>query len=209
VSFFTNTSLLALTEYRDNEFNELPADRDKPMNAIFIVQPGLEAKQGNFSVKGALAVQQFSLVNHDAHSTSWIRSSRSYTLINPNWDVSLAKIAGPYGVSFSGEFSHNVNSSADGDTNAYLLQVGFGDEKLSKFKTWQVKAAYRRLETNAIPVGFGQTSAYNADPGKGWECFLGLGLLKDLAFNATFYNMTDLGGNRPQLVSQFDLVYKF
>jgi hypothetical protein len=57
--------------------------------------------------------------------------------------------------------------------------------------------------------GFGQTSAYDAEPGKGWELFFGYGLVKGLAFNATFYIMTDIEGNRPQNVSQFDLIYKF
>ncbi|MDR1726548.1 MAG: putative porin [Acidobacteriota bacterium] len=204
-AFFANAGLFALNEYRDYDDNGTQADL--PMNAIFIVQPGVEVKRGRFSLKGAFAVQQFSLVNHDA--SGWIKADRSYTLLNPDWDVSILNVAGPYRVNFSGEFSHNVNGSADGDAGAYLLSMGFGDEKIDKFKAWQVAAAYRRVEEDAIPVGMGQTSAYNAEPGKGWEYSFGLGLLKALSFNATVYHMTNLDGERPQLIGQFDLVYKF
>ena len=202
VTFFTNGGLYALTEYRDNQ-----RQVDIPMNAIVIVQPGIEAKRGKLSVKGALAVQQFSLVNHA--TTSWIRSNTSYTLINPAWDVRLNNLVSSYGLNFNGEYSKNVNDSADQDTVAYILSFGFGSASLNNFKTWQIAAAHRRLETYAIPIGFGDTSAYNADPGRGWEYSAGFGLLKDLSVTAKFFNMTDLGGDRSQLVSQFDVIYKF
>lgn len=200
VKFFTNAGLYVLTEYRDYQ-----RQMDIPTNAIVIVQPGLDVRKGNFSAKGAVAIQQFSLVNHS--QSGWIKANHSFSLINPSWEVSFTKES--YGISFNGEYSDNVNASVERDTHAYLFSLGFGSNKIDRFKEWQVKAAYRRVETNAIPLGFGNTSAYNADPGKGWEYFLGFGLLKDLVFNATFYDMTDLAGNRPQLVSQLDVIYRF
>ena len=202
VSFFTNGGVFALTEYRDNELQA-----DIPMNAIVILQPGIEAKQGNFSVKGALSFQQFSLVNHS--TTGWIKSNTSYTLINPAWDVRLNNLVSSYGLNFNGEYSNNINDNVDQDTAAYILSFGFGSASLNNFKTWQLAAAYRRLEANAIPIGYGDTTAYNAEPGKGWEYSAGFGLLKNLSATAKFYNMTDIAGNRSQLVSQFDVVYKF
>ena len=203
VSFFTNVGIYALTEYRDNELNA-----DIPMNAIVILQPGIEAKQGNFSFKSALSFQQFSLVDHSTNTT-WIKSNTAYTLINPAWDIRFNNLVSSYGINFNGEYSSNINDNVDQDTAAYILSFGFGNASLNNFKTWQIAAAYRRLEANAIPVGFGDTTAYNAEPGKGWEYSVGFGLLKDLSFTAKFYNMTNIAGDGPQLVSQFDLVYKF
>jgi len=155
-------------------------------------------------------------VNHSkaSHSGSnWIKSNHSFTLINPNLEVKLSKVAKDYGISFSAEFSKNVNSADDlkieEDTIAYLLQVGFGSDKIAKGKDWQIKYARRLLEENAIPRGFGNTSAYNAEPHQGNEYFFGVGLVKNLVFNATFFQLTNTKGKLPQLVSQFDLIYKF
>ena len=202
ITFFTNSGLYALTEYYDYQ-----RQVDVPMNAIVIVQPGIEAKYGELNVKGALAVQQFSLVNHS--TTSWIRSNTSYTLINPAWDVRFNNLVSSYGANFNGEYSKNVNENAEQDTVAYILSFGFGSASLNNFKTWQIAVAHRRLERYAIPIGFGDTSAYNADPSRGWEYSAGFGLLKDLSVTAKFFNMTDLQSNLPQLVSQFDVIYKF
>ena len=65
------------------------------------------------------------------------------------------------------------------------------NNQFNNFKTWQIAVANRRLENNALPTGFGGTSACNADPGKGWEYSTVTGLLKDLSFTAKFFNMTD------------------
>ena len=204
LDFFLNGGLFALTEYRDNEWG-----LDTPMNIIAVVQPGIEYRRGGLLTKGAVAVQQFSLVNHDISSNTWIRSNRSHTLITSAWDVSYPNLVGSYGPMFAGEYSKNMHENADSDSQAYLIQAGFGNEKIDRFKAWQVKAAYRRRELNAIPYGFGQTSAYDGEPGKGWEYFVALGLTGRLAFNATLYDMNNLDGALPQLVSQFDLVYRF
>lgn len=216
VNFFANAALFALTANRywyDNETS------DVPMHAVVVAQPGLEYKEKNFSLKGAFAIQQFSLTGHPS---SWISSDRSFTLINPTLELKLSKLVSSYGITFNGEFSKNVNDcdinksprscadeTANDNTNTYLLQVGFGSDRVSAPKDWQIKAAYRRLENNALPRGMGQVDAYNADPGKGWEYYLTLGLIKDLSFNASFFIMTDIDGNRPQNVCKFDLIYKF
>jgi hypothetical protein len=55
----------------------------------------------------------------------------------------------------------------------------------------------------------GQTSAYNGDPGKGWEFFGAFGLHRSFAVNATIYNMTNLEDERSQMVTQLDLIYRF
>ena len=202
VHFFTNTGILALTEYRDHELQT-----DIPMNSIFIIQSGIETKRGNINAKGAITVQQFSLTNHGTNG--WIKADQAYTLINPAWNVRLDNLVSSCGLNFTGEYSRNVNSNADHDTEAYMLSFGFGNASLNNFKTWQVAAAYRRVEEHAIPLGFGDSSVYNTDPSRGWEYSAGLGLLKNLSFTAKFFNMTDIDGNRAQLVSQFDVVYKF
>ena len=204
LDFFLNGGLFALTEYYDYR-----TAVDTPMNAIAVAQPGIEYRPGKLRAKGAFSVQQFSLANHDTSGSTWIRANRSLTLLAPAWDVSYVNLVGSYGLMFSGEYSKNIHENVDSATQAYLLQAGFGNERVDGFKAWQVKAAYRRRELNSIPYGFGQTSAYNADPGKGWEYFAAFGLLKNVAFNATFYNMTDLDGARPQVVSQFDVIVRF
>jgi len=204
LDFFLNGGLFALTEYRDNE-----RTIDIPMNAIAVVQPGLEYNKNKLTVKGAFTVQQFSLSDHDTSASTWIRSDMSYTLLNPAWEAGYTGLIGSCGPMFAGEYSKNINENADDGTQAYMIQAGFGNEKIDRFKSWQVKAAYRRRERYAIPYGFGQTSAYDAEPGKGWEYTAAFGLMKNLAFNATIYNMTDLDGELPQKVSQFDVVFKF
>ena len=204
LDFFLNGGLFALTEYYDYDMS-----LGTPMNVIAVAQPGIEYTRGKLRTKGAFSVQQFSLVNHDTSANTWIRSNSSFTLLAPSWDVGYSNLIGSYGPMFSGEYSKNINKNVESATQAYMLQAGFGNEKIDRFKAWQVKAAYRRRELNSIPYGFGQTSAYNADPGKGWEYFAAFGLMKKLAFNATIYNMTDLDGKRPQLVSQFDVIVKF
>ena len=207
MSFFANAAVFPLTADR-RMYNNLPAS-DVPMHTIALAQPGLEYKiNRDIRLKGAFAVQQYSM--SDRPSSGWILSNyQSFTLLNPAWEVTFANLVSKYGVTFNGEFVSNIHDSAEADTGAYLIQAGFGSAVISASKDWQVKAAYRRLENFAIPRGFGQTSAYDAEPGKGWECFFGYGLVKGLAFNATFYIMTDMEGNRPQNVSQFDLIYKF
>ena len=207
MSFFANAAIFPLTADR-RMYNNLPAS-DVPMHTIAIVQPGLEYEiNDNIRLKGAFAVQQFSM--SDRPASSWIMSNyQSFTLLNPAWEVNFANLVSKYGITVNGEYSANIHESADSDTKAYLIQAGFGSAGISASKDWQVKAAYRHLEDFAIPRGFGQTSAYDAEPGKGWELFFGYGLVKGLAFNATFYIMTDIEGNRPQNVSQLDVIYKF
>jgi len=204
LDFFLNGGLFALTEYRDNQWGI-----DIPMNAIAAVQPGIEYGRGKLRAKGAFSLQQFSLENHDTSANTWIRSNYSYTLLAPAWDINYSNLVGSYGPMFAGEYSKNIHENAGSATQAYLLQAGFGNERIDRFKTWQVKAAYRRRELNAIPYGFGQTLAYDADPGKGWEYFVAFGLMKNLAFNATIYDMADIDGNLPQKLSQFDVIFKF
>ena len=204
LDFFLNGGLFALTEFIDYDLS-----LGSQMNAIAVAQPGVEYNLGKLRAKGAFSVQQFSLANHDTSASTWIRSNSSFTLLVPSWDVSYVNLVGSYGPMFSGEYSKNIHENADSATQAYLLQAGFSNERMDRFKAWQVNAAYRRRELNSMPYGFGQTSAYNAEPGKGWEYSAAFGLLRRLSFNATFYNMTDLDGERPQLVSQFDVIVRF
>ena len=207
MNFFANAAVLPLTADR-RMYNNMPAS-DVPMHTIVIAQPGLEYKAAkNIKLKGAFAVQQFSM--SDRPASGWIQSNyRSFTLLNPAWEVTFSNLVSKYGVTFNGEYSSNIHESADVDTKTYMLQVGLGSDRIKVSKDWQVKAAYRRLENFAIPRGFGNTSAYDADPGKGWELFFGYGLVKNLEFNATIYMMTDIEGNRSQDVRQLDVVYRF
>ena len=214
-NFFANVSVLALTPHLDQWDPDVV---DTPMSSIFIVQPGFEAKGGNTNFRAGVAIQKFAL---EGHATGgWLNANQSFTLFTPSWELRQGGIGGKYQFTFNGEFSKNVSDGIndwgsftpvveDGETMTYMLQGGFGTPSIRAAKDWQVRAAYRYMEQNAIPRGMGQTSAYEAQPGKGWECFFGLGLVRDLAFNATIYIMKDMDGNRNQSVSQFDLVYRF
>ncbi|MDR2192814.1 MAG: putative porin [Endomicrobium sp.] len=202
LKFFANAGWYSLTRYQDNE-----TARDIPMNISAILQGGAEYKQGNFSAKAAIAFRQFDFQGHS--TTTWIKSNGSLTLINPSWEIKYNNIVSSYGVVFSGEYSSNVNDAAKEDKNAFIAYLGIGDDKVNDFGKWQLKGGYRRVEANAIPLGFGNTSAYNADPGKGFEGFAALGLLKNLTLNITYYDMTNIDGKKPQQVTQIDVVYKF
>jgi len=206
LDFFLNGGVFGLTEYRDSAIGI-----DDPMNAIAVVQPGLEFNWNNLKAKGAFSLQQFSLANHDTSGNTWIQQNYSLTLVSPAWEVIYTNLVGSYGPMFAGEYSKNIHENAEDTdaTQAYVLQMGFGSERINKWKALQVKAAYRYREMNAMPRGFGQTSAYEGEAGKGWEYFFAFGLHKNLAFNATIYRMTDIDGERPQMVSQFDVIYKF
>ena len=204
LDFFLNGGLFVLTEYIDYDIS-----LSEPMNVIAVAQPGIEYRRGKLRAKGAFSVQQFSLVNHDTSGNTWIRANRSLTLLVPSWEAVYPNLVGSYGPMFSGEYSKNINDNVDYATQAYLFQAGFGSARIDRFKTWQANVAYRRRELNSIPYGFGQTLAYNADPGKGWEYSGAFGLMKNVSFNATIYNMTDIDGNLPQKLSQFDVIVKF
>ena len=204
LDFFLNGGLFVLTEYIDYDIS-----LGEPMNAIAVAQPGIEYRLGKLRAKGAFSVQQFSLVNHDTSGSTWIRANRSLTLLVASWEAGYPRLIGSYGPTVSGEYSKNIHDNVEHATQAYLIQGGFGSERVDKFKTWQAKAAYRKRELNSIPYGFGQTSAYNADPGKGWEYSGAFGLMRNVSFNAAIYNMTDIDGKRPQMVSQFDVIVRF
>jgi hypothetical protein len=176
------------------------------MNVSEILQPGIEYKKGKLGIKAAVAVQQF---DFQGHTASWIKSTDSLTLINPSWEIKFSNILSSYGAVFSGEYSSNINDAAKKDKNAYIVYLGIGDDKISGFGKWQLKGGYMRIEENAIPKGFGNTSAYNADPGKGFEYSASVGLLNNLTFNVTYYDMTNIDGKKPQQVAQIDFVYKF
>ena len=99
ISFFANAALLPLTANRQM-YNNLPAS-DTPMHTIVLAQPGAEYKPGkNISVKGAFAVQQFSLSGRRTNAVNWITADRSFTLLNPAWEITFSNLVSKYGVTF-------------------------------------------------------------------------------------------------------------
>jgi hypothetical protein len=215
-SFFGNTGLYVLGESRKGSGAGSSLTN---MPAIVIAQPGIDYKYDKFSAKVGIALHQFYLKDRLVRSNEagvWFQSGRQtadYTLINPGWDLKYREVVSKYAVSLSGDYSVNVNedfTNAEGkDKQSYIVCLGFGDDRVSGFGTWQVKGAYRNVGIAAMPLGFGNTDAYSANPGKGFEYSLTAGLLKSLNGVITFYDMTNPDGKNAEQLAQFDLVYKF
>ncbi|MCL2390961.1 MAG: putative porin, partial [Endomicrobia bacterium] len=213
---FANAGWYALGELRERTNTAVK----NGMPTLLIAQPGASYSKGDFSAKVGLSLQQFYVKGNTIASNepgTWWSSGAEimdYSLVNPGWEIKMKNVVNDYGVSFSGDFVKNVTESAtqainDQNKEGYILCIGIGDDKIGSFGTWQAKGAYRRLDAYAIPTGWGNTDAYSAKPGKGWEYSLALGLLANLSFNLNYYEMTNLDGQAPTRLTQFDFIYKF
>jgi len=182
----------------------------------YIVQPVIEYKEGNIKLKAALAYQQF---NFEGRNQSMLREASignvNYKIVNPSLSFDLNNVAGSYTLRLFGDMAQNIqsdlpkDSNGDDQTKGYLAGVGFGHAKLDSFGKWNLKAMYRYLEAYAIPEKLGDSDAYGGSAGKGFEIAANFGLTKALSFGIDYYQMTDINGNVPKSLCQFDFVYKF
>lgn len=188
--------------------------KEKNMADAYILQPVIEYKNGDIKLKMGLAYQQF---NFEGRNQTKLKEASIgdviYKIINPSLSVSFGNVFGSQ-LSIFGDMAQNIQSDLpkvdDKDADkGYLAGISFGDSKINGFGKWNIKAMYRYLEEYAIPEKLGDSDAYGGKAGKGYEVVLSLGLTKSLSFGIDYYQMTDIDGNVPKSLCQFDFVCKF
>ncbi|MDD2523658.1 MAG: putative porin [Endomicrobiia bacterium] len=182
----------------------------------YILQPVIEYKEGDIKVKAALAYQQF---NFEGRNQTMLREASignvNYKIVNPSLSVDFSNVAGSYTLSLFGDMAQNIqsdlpkDSNGDDQTKGYLAGLGFGHAKLDTFGTWNLKAMYRYLEAYAAPDKLGDSDAYGGSAGKGFEIVANFGLTKALSLGIDYYQMTNINGDVPKSLCQFDFVCKF
>lgn len=179
----------------------------------YILQPVIEFQKSDVKVKAGLSYQQFNFAGRTNAGTGIVKNY-DYKIVNPSISVDINNAISSLTLNIFGDFAQNIQSDLPKVNNkdaieGYLAGVGLGHSKLDKFGTWQLKAMYRYLEQYAIPEGLGDSDAYGGKAGKGCEITATFGLTKALSLGIDYYQMTNIDGNVPKSLCQFDFVYKF
>jgi len=214
-NFFANAGWYVIGERNDSK----PGGAQMPY--AYIIQPGvsyvdMEQKK---SFKAAAAYQDFELQgrytgSNDTGAGAYLggnqRNDNNYRIINPSIEFKFMQIDGDYTLNIFGDYAYNIYDSVFSNSRqAYLFGTGFGYDKLEAFMQWNIKGMYRYLGENAVPPKLGDSDSYDGLPGKGAVIKFGLGLTRNLQFNANYFNMTDLNSQNRKTVWQFDAVYTF
>ena len=217
---FLNTGVFILDE---NKANSDPT--------MYVVQPGVELKMGNLSIKGAIAYYAFSgvkgkVLDHTTATNSLTPNTSppntpsnsklkyDYDAISPAIEIAL-KMGGmlPHAALF-GEYVDNSDPS--NDNTGFLVGLEFGAKKVEDAGQWQFAYMYRELEKDAwldiLPDSdfAGGKTGYN-----GHEVIVQVGLKKNVVFGLDYYMAerikNNLGSkdNKTGDVLQADLMMKF
>lgn len=188
--------------------------QDKMLADAYIVQPIIEFTHNSVKAKFGLAYQQFNFAGRTNAGTGLIKNY-DFRIINPSISVDFTEVLqSSYNFGIFGDFAQNTQNdlpkvNGKDAVKAYLAGASFGHAKLDKIGTWQIKGMYRYEELYSIPEGLGDSDAYGGKAGKGYEFIASFGLTKALSFGIDYYQMTDIDGNVPKSLCQFDFVYKF
>lgn len=185
----------------------------KMLADLYIIQPVIEFKESNMKVKAGLAYQQFNFAGRTNAGTGLIKTY-DFKVVNPSVSVDFENVVNSLSLGIYGDYAQNIQKDLPqvGGKDAvtgYLIGAKFGHAKTEKLGTWNINAMYRYLELYAIPEGLGDSDAYGGKAGKGYEVIATFGLTKALSFGIDYYQMTDIDGNVPKSLCQFDFVYKF
>jgi hypothetical protein len=211
VGIFGNAGAYVLNEQR-------PSSANHAMPAAYIAQPGVDFKIGQVSVKAAVAYQSFgfkhaaSLGSNKTGDYLGVAPYADYNVINPSLEVKFGNVFSK-ALSVFGDYAYNINDNdgniAHDDRTGFLYGVSFGDAKIEKFGSWNVKGMYRYLEAAVVPLGLGDSDAYGGKAGKGYEVTVAFGLTKNMSFNIDYYNMGRMHDNKAgQSLLQLDFNYK-
>jgi hypothetical protein len=185
----------------------------KMLADAYILQPVVEFQESNIKVKAGLAYQQFNFAGRTNAGTGLIKNY-DFKVVNPSVSVDVADVVNSLSLGIYGDYAQNIQKDLPqvGGKDAvtgYLIGAKFGHAKTEKLGTWNINAMYRYLELYAIPEGLGDSDSYGGKAGKGYEVVLTFGLTKALSFGIDYYQMTDINGNAPKSLCQFDFVCKF
>ncbi|MCL2389058.1 MAG: putative porin, partial [Elusimicrobia bacterium] len=201
-SFWGNAAWYTLGELRHDQ----PANRHIGKPTIILAQPGFTYSRGRTRVRGAVAMQQFNIKGKEAlmggHPAFMMNlTGQDYTLINPSFDIRRRRAFGTnHTFTLHGDFVKNVdgstagNSATENDRQAYLLGARFGYESIRGFGQWNVGLSHSRYERNAIPRGMANSNAFSGMPHQGWQYTASVGLLSNLTFQLTYFNLVGLSG---------------
>jgi len=109
------------------------------------------------------------------------------------------------------ELVYNTNNPASNAEKGGIAGVKFGHKNVNGFKTWQVKASYRYLQSDAWLDVLPDSDAYGGETNsKGVEVALKYGLTKAVAVGLDIYSMDVISGSsEKQTLAQLDLSVKF
>lgn len=216
VKFIANAGAYIFGETNEITVSTSPTTvkEGRNMADAYIVQPVIEFKEGDIKIKAGLAYQQFNFEGRNQTSLKEAKDVKNitYKIINPSLSVDFGVVGKK--LSVFGDMVQNIQDDLpkvnEEDANqGYLVGASFGDSKINSFGTWSIKAMYRYLEKYAIPDKLGDSDAYGGSAGKGYEIVFDFGLTKSLSFGIDYYQMTNIDGEKPKSLCQFDLVYKF
>lgn len=205
VSMFANAGWYVMNEGR----------KETLMPDVYIVQPGISYKSGDFSAKVGLAYQQFNMKDRalKSNEAGYIdNNTTDFRCINPSIELKMNNLFEDYMISVFGDYVKNIDDSVyKKELEGKVFGLSFGSKKIAELGTWQVKVMNRYLEANAIPTGLGDSDAYGGKSNsEGYEVILTLGITKNLSFGFDYYSMDKINGAEdPKSLAQFDISYKF
>jgi len=200
----------------------LEEEKNSSDPSLYVVQPGIKTKAGDFSIKIALAYYVFGGVQ----GRSIDFSSKSNSLIDPadkdsgllyDYDVIAPAVEIAVKNPMSGTVPHAalfgeyVKNSDPSDLNTGFL-VGFkvGNKKVKKAKQWQFKYLYRELEKDAWLDALPDSDFAGGKTGyKGHELIAQAGIKKNAVFAIDYYRTEEINGSKEEEVVQVDFNFKF
>ncbi|WP_428423392.1 putative porin [Methylibium sp.] len=144
-----------------------------------------------------------------------------YRILNLTGSFDIPAVAGKH-VLLTGDFARNfgfdrsavaarVGSDVEPMVTAYQVRVAFGDADVKQARDWQVFAAYKRLERDAVLDAFTDSDfRLGGTDAKGFVIGGSYGLGKNVAANLRFLSADTISGPPLSVDSlQFDLTLRF
>lgn len=187
---------------------------------LFVVQPGVKIKAGNWIIKGAVAYYAFSSVQGNTLDFTAGTNSPDgngnllydYDAFSPALEIGIKEPAGET-LPYAAVLAEYVDNSDPSDKNTGLL-VGFkvGAKKVKDAGQWQFKYLYRKLEKDAWIDAFPDSDFAGGKTGyKGHELIAQVGIKKNVIFGLDYYMTEEIDStsDKEEKILQADLVMKF
>ena len=109
------------------------------------------------------------------------------------------------------EVSQRVGADVDGQVNAYHLQVALGDADVKALNDWQVSAAYKRIERDAVLDAYTDSDfRLGGTDARGYILGASYGVAKNTAIALRYFSGDSISGPPLSIdVFQLDLNLKF
>ncbi len=198
-------------------------DKNGSDPSLFVIQPIAKMMIGDIKATGGLGVyftknvkNNTDLDSKDAGDTAKPDSygngrDKEYIPIVLSGQLDIHDTFGLELIRPFGEIVYNTNSPASDAEKGGIAGVKFGNKKVKGFGTWQVKASYRYLQSDAWLDVLPDSDAYGGKTNsKGFEVAVKYGLTKAVAVGLDVYSMDKISGDtQKQTLAQLDLSVKF